>query len=64
MHAYGKVKKICTEQVRDNLCLQGQYFDAKTGLHYNRHHYYDLNGRSYITADPIGLVSGLNNFSM
>ena len=33
----------------------GQQADEETGLHYNRHRYYDpLQGR-YITQNPIGL---------
>ncbi|WP_262369932.1 RHS repeat domain-containing protein, partial [Serratia marcescens] len=40
--------------------LQGQQYDEESGLHYNRHRYYDpLRGR-YITQDPIGLEGGWN----
>ena len=28
-------------EIDDPLRFQGQYFDAETGLHYNRHHYYN-----------------------
>ena len=35
---------------------QGQYEDAETGLYYNRFRYYDPNGGSYISQDPIGLA--------
>lgn len=34
--------------------------DAETGLYYNRFRYYDPNGGSYISQDPIGLLGGLN----
>jgi len=38
--------------------LPGQQYDEESGLHYNRHRYYDpLQGR-YITQDPIGLAGG------
>ena len=37
---------------------QGQYEDAETGLYYNRFRYYDPNGGSYISQDPIGLAGG------
>ncbi|MDN7875177.1 RHS repeat-associated core domain-containing protein [Burkholderia aenigmatica] len=40
--------------------FQGQYHDQETGLHYNRHRYYDPNSGRYITQDPIGLAGGLN----
>jgi RHS repeat-associated protein len=38
----------------------GQYHDQETGLHYNRHRYYDPEVGRYISADPIGLAGGLN----
>ncbi|WP_328797820.1 RHS repeat-associated core domain-containing protein, partial [Marinobacter mangrovi] len=44
------------------LRFQGQYYDPETGLHYNRHRYYNpANGR-FMTPDPIGLAGGLNNY--
>lgn len=36
----------------------GQYADAETGLHYNRHRYYDPEQGVYISRDPIGLAGG------
>ena len=42
---------------------QGQYEDAETGLYYNRFRYYDPNGGSYISQDPIGLLGGLNIYN-
>jgi len=40
----------------------GQQADEETGLHYNRHRYYDpLQGR-YITQNPIGLAGGWNGY--
>ncbi|PAU63975.1 hypothetical protein BZL41_11065, partial [Pseudomonas sp. PIC25] len=40
----------------------GQYFDAETGLHYNRHRYYNPNTGCFLTPDPIKLSGGLNNY--
>lgn len=40
-----------------------QYFDEESGLYYNYHRYYDPEHGSYITADPIGLNGGINQFS-
>lgn len=45
-----------------NLRFMGQYFDAETGLHYNRHRYYDPECGQFTTQDPIGLMGGLNNY--
>ena len=42
---------------------QGQYEDAETGLYYNRFRYYDPNGGSYISQDPIGLAGGNNLYA-
>ena len=43
-----------------NLRFQGQQYDAESGLHYNRHRYYDPETAQYISPDPIGLAGGLN----
>jgi RHS repeat-associated protein len=42
------------------LRFQGQQEDAETGLHYNRHRYYDPSVGRYISTDPIKLAGGLN----
>ena len=42
--------------------FQGQYYDEETGLHYNRHRYYDPNTGSFLTEDPIKLAGGINNY--
>ena len=34
----------------------GQYADDETGLHYNRHRYYDPVAARYTTPDPLGLA--------
>ncbi len=40
--------------------FQGQYHDHETGLHYNRHRYYDPGIGRFISKDPIGYLGGLN----
>jgi RHS repeat-associated protein len=42
------------------LRFQGQYYDDETGLHYNRHRYYDPQTGRFISKDPIGLAGGIN----
>lgn len=37
----------------------GQYAAPETGLHYNRHRYYDPSTGLYASPDPIGLAGGL-----
>ncbi|MDM2856880.1 RHS repeat-associated core domain-containing protein, partial [Citrobacter sp. Cpo071] len=38
--------------------LPGQQYDDESGLHYNRHRYYNPGLGRYITQDPIGLMGG------
>ncbi|MFC6012571.1 DUF6531 domain-containing protein [Nocardia lasii] len=40
--------------------FQGQQHDPETGLHYNRHRYYDPETAHYITQDPLGLSPAPN----
>ncbi|WP_228350882.1 MULTISPECIES: RHS repeat-associated core domain-containing protein [Limnobaculum] len=48
--------------VQQPLRLQGQYFDEESGLHYNRHRYYDPRTGIFVCQDPIGLVGGSNPY--
>ncbi|MDE1464275.1 RHS repeat domain-containing protein, partial [Spartinivicinus poritis] len=58
--AYGNVARKQVEHIQNNLRFQGQYFDEETGLHYNRHRYYDPGLGRFINQDPIGIKGGLN----
>ncbi|MWV17459.1 type IV secretion protein Rhs [Pseudomonas sp. L-22-4S-12] len=60
--AYGSLAKVEAAEVDNPLRFQGQYFDAETGLHYNRHRYYNPGTGSFLTPDPIKLAGGLNNY--
>lgn len=59
---YGNVAVKTVEEIENNLRFQGQYFDQETGLHYNRHRYYDPSVGQFTTQDPIGLLGGINNY--
>jgi RHS repeat-associated protein len=64
-NAYGKVTQLVFgggEQLEQPLRFQGQYFDAESGLHYNRHRYYDPQVGRYLTPDPVKLAGGLNQY--
>ncbi|MBY5943518.1 RHS domain-containing protein [Halomonas sp. DP5N14-9] len=63
--AWGKLTKASdgrgNPSTTDNpLRFQGQYLDEETGLHYNRHRYYDPETGRFTTQDPIGLAGGEN----
>ncbi|CAN7709447.1 DUF6531 domain-containing protein [Variovorax sp. LjRoot290] len=45
-----------------NIRFPGHYFDAETGLHYNRHRYYEPASGRYLCDDPIGLRGGLSGY--
>ena len=63
--AYGRLTRLNrdTHQVLDQpLRFQGQYFDPETGLHYNRHRYYQPDIGRYLTPDPSKLAGGLNAY--
>jgi RHS repeat-associated protein len=63
--AYGRLTRLHrdTHQILDQpLRFQGQYFDAETGLHYNRHRYYNPDVGRYLTPDPSKLAGGLNGY--
>ena len=49
--------------IEQPLRLPGQWYDEESGLHYNRHRYYDPQQGRYITQDPIGLKGGWNLYS-
>lgn len=50
------------ETVKNNLRLQGQYFDIETGLHYNLARYYDPQIGRFIQPDLLGLLGGTNHY--
>jgi RHS repeat-associated protein len=62
---YGKLTKLAHgtgKKLTQPLRFQGQYHDLESGLHYNRHRYYNPDTGRYLTADPIKLAGGLNAY--
>jgi RHS repeat-associated protein len=61
--AWGSVVAEEVTCVQQRTRFQGQYFDAETGLHYNRFRYYDPSIGRFASQDIIGLVGGVNLFA-
>jgi RHS repeat-associated protein len=60
--AYGNLAALDVSEIDNPLRFQGQYFDTETGLHYNRHRYYNPGTGRFLTPDPIKLAGGLNSY--
>ncbi len=60
--AYGQVARLDINKVDNPLRFQGQYFDQESGLHYNRHRYYNPDSGRYLTPDPVKLAGGINAY--
>ncbi|MFL1553569.1 RHS repeat domain-containing protein, partial [Pseudomonas sp. D47] len=60
--AYGQISRLDINKVDNPLRFQGQYFDQESGLHYNRHRYYNPDIGRYLTSDPVKLTGGINAY--
>ncbi|MGX5797164.1 RHS repeat-associated core domain-containing protein, partial [Pseudomonas sp. E2-15] len=60
--AYGQISRLDIERIDNPLRFQGQYFDPESGLHYNRHRYYNPDIGRYLTSDPVKLAGGINAY--
>ncbi|WP_435237804.1 RHS repeat-associated core domain-containing protein [Psychromonas sp. PT13] len=58
----GILKSEKVNRIENPLRFQGQYFDAESGLHYNRFRYYCPKQGRFIHQDPIGLAGGINHY--
>ena len=63
-YAYDALSKAGRQAgLKQPLRFQGQYYDHETGLHYNRHRYYDPHSGRFVSKDPIGLNGGANLYA-
>ncbi|BBA32864.1 Rhs family protein [Methylocaldum marinum] len=60
--AWGQIARLHVGYVDNPIRLQGQYEDGETGIHYNRHRYFDPESGLFGAQDPIGLCGGLNPY--
>ena len=60
--AYGEISRLDIRKIENPLRFQGQYFDPESGLHYNRHRYYNPDIGRYLTPDPVKLAGGINAY--
>ncbi|WP_416363896.1 RHS repeat-associated core domain-containing protein [Pseudomonas sp. NFX183] len=60
--AYGEIARLDVGKIDNPLRFQGQYFDPESGLHYNRHRYYNPDIGRYLTPDPVKLAGGINAY--
>jgi RHS repeat-associated protein len=60
--AYGEISRLDINTIDNPLRFQGQYFDQESGLHYNRHRYYNPDIGRYLTPDPVKLAGGINAY--
>ncbi|WPN99879.1 RHS repeat-associated core domain-containing protein [Pseudomonas sp. MUP55] len=60
--AYGEISRLDVGKIDNPLRFQGQYFDQESGLHYNRHRYYNPDVGRYLTPDPVKLAGGINAY--
>jgi RHS repeat-associated protein len=60
---WGAVRPAAAGEPTTPLRFAGQYADDETGLSYNRFRYYDPETATFISADPIGIAGGLNEFA-
>jgi RHS repeat-associated protein len=60
---YGAIEVDPTSSIHYALRWPGHYFDRDTGLHYNRHRYYDPVLGRYLQSDPLGIAGGDNLYA-
>jgi RHS repeat-associated protein len=61
--AWGTVTRQNADVIDNPIRFQGQYFDAETGMHYNRFRYYDSALGQFVAVDPTGFAGGVNFYA-
>ena len=59
--AYGREMSVVGDVIVPQRFM-GQYKDEETGMYYNYHRYYDPSIGRYIQRDPLGFISGQNEY--
>ena len=60
--AFGKATVEPSSRLTTPLRFSGQLYDEETGLHYNTFRYYDPETGRYLTPDPLGFATGMNQY--
>lgn len=60
---YGRAHVDPASTIAVSLRFPGHYFDAETGLHYNRFRYFSPQLGRYLQSDPAGLAGGINAYA-
>lgn len=60
---FGQTQVSSAAGLELNLRFPGHYLDVETGLHYNRHRYYDPQLGRYLQSDPWGIAGGPNTYA-
>jgi RHS repeat-associated protein len=60
---YGRAEIEIGAELHQPLRFPGHWYDAETGLHYNRFRYYDPSLGRYLESDPLGLGGGPNVYA-
>jgi len=63
LEPYGRAHVEVGEDFHQPLRFPGHYFDAETGLHYNRFRYYSPELGRYLESDPSGIEGGFNLYA-
>lgn len=61
--AWGSIAQTHVSELVNPIRFQGQHYDEESGLHYNRHRYYDPAIGQYVGLDPVRLLGGYSLYA-